>query len=209
MSTSTRWFDGVGAACGLLVFSPIMAAVAAAIWWDDRGPVLFRQPRVGRDRRPFMILKFRSMQDGRITRVGRVIRVTGLDELPQFINVLRGEMSAVGPRPLTEDDVRRLGWAGAEFDFRWQANPGLTGLAQLAGADSSKAALNLDRTYLAHRSLILDCRLIAWSFAVNVFGKARVRAWLRSSRVVDRLRRGQTGVRPGSDRGQTTGLTPV
>src|SRR5688572_2915166 len=139
MSTSRR-MDILGASAGLLVFSPVMAVIAAAIWLEDRGPVLFRQERLGRDRRPFTILKFRSMRDGRVTRIGRLSRTTGLDELPQFINILRGEMSAVGPRPLTAEDVHRLGWTTAEFDFRWQRRPGLTGLAQMAGSGSSDAS---------------------------------------------------------------------
>jgi lipopolysaccharide/colanic/teichoic acid biosynthesis glycosyltransferase len=129
--------------------------------------------------RPFRILKFRSMRDGRVTRVGRLLRATGLDELPQFINILRGHMSAVGPRPLTADDVARLGWSGAQFDARWACRPGLTGLAQLAGARAGDDALVLDRVHAGGWSLSLDCQLIAWSFAVNAFGKTRIRRWLR------------------------------
>jgi len=91
----------VGATAGLFAFSPFMAAIAGGIVLEDGWPVLFRQERLGRDRRPFPILKFRSMRHGRITRVGRILRATGLDELPSFVNILRGDMSAVGPRPLT------------------------------------------------------------------------------------------------------------
>src|SRR5262245_58428785 len=109
---SKRVFDLVGATGGLLFFSPIGVLVAAAILLEDGGPVLFRQRRLGAGGRRFMILTFRSRRDGRVTRVGRLIRATGLDELPQFINVLRGEMSAVGPRPLVDADVARLGWTG-------------------------------------------------------------------------------------------------
>lgn len=119
------------------------------------------------------------MRDGRVTRVGRLLRATGLDELPQFINILRGHMSAVGPRPLTADDVARLGWSGAQFDARWACRPGLTGLAQLAGARAGDDALVLDRVHAGGWSLSLDCQLIAWSFAVNAFGKTRIRRWLR------------------------------
>src|SRR4026209_1753290 len=117
----------VGAVGGLLFFGPLMACIAAAIVLDDGAPVFFRRPRLGRLRRPFEILKFRSMRDGRVTRAGRLLRATGLDELPQFLNILRGDMSAVVPRPLTPDDVVRLGWSGPEFDFRWSCRPGLTG----------------------------------------------------------------------------------
>lgn len=189
MSTSHRLLDVIGAACGLLVFSPVMAAMAVAVWCEDRAPVLFRQERLGRGRRPFMILKFRSMRDGRVTRIGRLLRATGLDELPQFVNILRGDMSAVGPRPLTGDDVKRLGWTTPPYDFRWRSRPGLTGLAQLTRARSARAALVLDRAYLEHRSLRLDCQLIALSFAVNAFGKSRVRAYLGRTRI----RRGRVG----------------
>ena len=124
MSSLRRLFDLAGATAGLLVFAPVMIVVAAAVLIDDGRPVLFRQTRLGYRRRPFAILKFRSMRDGRITRIGRLLRATGLDEIPQFINILRGDMSAVGPRPLTEADVQRFGWTGTAFDFRWETQPG-------------------------------------------------------------------------------------
>jgi lipopolysaccharide/colanic/teichoic acid biosynthesis glycosyltransferase len=126
MSRSKRLFDLAGACAGLVVFAPAMAVIAMAILLDDGAPLLFTQPRLGYRRRPFSILKFRSMRDGRVTRVGRILRATGLDEVPQFINILRGDMSGVGPRPLTPADVDRLGWTGAEVEFRWQVKPGLT-----------------------------------------------------------------------------------
>ena len=124
-------FDVVGASAGLLVFAPVIALAAAAVFVDDGRPLFFRQKRLGYRRRPFSIIKIRTMRDGHVTRVGAVLRATGLDEVPQFINILSGEMSAVGPRPLTEGDVQRLGWIGTAYDFRWQVKPGLTGLAQI------------------------------------------------------------------------------
>jgi lipopolysaccharide/colanic/teichoic acid biosynthesis glycosyltransferase len=172
-----RLFDLCGAAGGLVFFAPIMAVAAAAILLDDGRPVLFRQARLGLHQRTFDILKFRSMRNGRITRVGAVLRVTGLDELPQFVNILRGELSAVGPRPVTAADAERYRWAGSEADVRWTVKPGLTGLAQLAGR-SVEESLALDRRYVHDRSLALDCRLIAMSFVVNVVGKARARRLL-------------------------------
>jgi lipopolysaccharide/colanic/teichoic acid biosynthesis glycosyltransferase/tetratricopeptide (TPR) repeat protein len=175
---SKRLFDLVGAAGGLLAFSPLMAVIAAAIVVEDGRPVLFRQQRVGRNRRPFTILKFRSMRDGRVTRVGRMLRVTGLDELPQFINILRGDMSAVGPRPLTASDVARLGWMAPRHDFRWRVRPGLTGLAQVTAARSGRLSLGLDRRYVARQRLSLDVCLVAVSFAINALGKKRVRRLL-------------------------------
>jgi lipopolysaccharide/colanic/teichoic acid biosynthesis glycosyltransferase len=180
--TAKRLFDLVGATAGLVAFSPAMAVIAVAIIVEDGWPVLFRQGRLGRQRRPFTILKFRSMRDGRITRVGRMLRATGLDELPQFINILRGDMSAVGPRPLTESDVMRLGWTARRYDFRWRVLPGLTGLAQVTEAGSSRQSLSLDRCYVARSSLLLDMRLVAVSFAINAFGKRRVRRLLARSR---------------------------
>jgi lipopolysaccharide/colanic/teichoic acid biosynthesis glycosyltransferase len=173
-----RAFDIAGAAGGLLFFSPVCLLVAIAILLEDGRPVLFCQDRLGGGRRRFTILKFRSMRDGRITRVGRVLRDTGLDELPQLLNVLRGDMSAVGPRPLIEADVMRLGWTTSHYDFRWTVPPGLTGLAQVIGPRSPRASLFLDRTYIARQNLRLDVRLIALSFAVNAFGKQRARELL-------------------------------
>src|SRR5438105_6352653 len=131
-----RAFDVAGACAGLLVFAPVFALVSAAVLIADGRPLFFRQPRLGYRRRPFSLVKFRTMRDGRPTAVGRVLRATGLDEIPQFLNILSGEMSAVGPRPLTGEDVRRFGWTGPEFDFRWEAKPGLTGLAQIVGFPS-------------------------------------------------------------------------
>ena len=194
MTRTQRAFDVAGAAAGVAAFSPVMAAVAVAILIDDGGPVLFRQERLGIGRRPFEIFKFRSMRDGRVTRVGRVLRATGLDELPQFINVLRGDMSAVGPRPLTAEDVSRFGWDGRAFDFRWTCHPGLTGLAQLAGARADDNALAMDRVHVDGWSPWLACQLIAWSVAVNLFGKARTRRWMR--------RRLFAGARAGAAPGQ-------
>jgi lipopolysaccharide/colanic/teichoic acid biosynthesis glycosyltransferase len=173
-----RAFDLAAAAAGLVVFAPIMAAASLAIRLDDGGPVLFRQVRVGYRRRPFVILKFRSMRDGRVTRVGRVLRATGLDEVPQLFNILRGDMSGVGPRPLTAADVARLGWDEAGVDFRWEVKPGLTGLAQLMGAGTSTASLALDRAYCTEWDPALDSQLIAISIAVNALGKRRVRRWM-------------------------------
>src|SRR3954469_25259639 len=169
-----RAFDIVGAAGGLLFFGPVMVASALAILLNDGAPILFRQPRLGRRRRSFEIVKFRSMRDGRVTRVGAVLRSTGLDELPQFLNILRGDLSAVGPRPVTEEDARRFGWLAPHASSRWELSPGLTGLAQLA-ARSPAESLALDRCYARRQSLALDCRIVMMSFVVNVLGKSRAR----------------------------------
>ena len=177
MTGVRRAFDVCGALGGVLFFGPVMVCVSAAILADDGGPVLFRQARLGRGRRTFEIVKFRSMRDGKVTRVGRVLRATGLDELPQFLNILRGELSAVGPRPVTEEDARRFGWTGPSAAARWHVNPGLTGLGQLAGRSPAEQIL-LDRSYARRRSLGSDCRIVAMSFVVNALGKARARKLL-------------------------------
>lgn len=172
-----RLFDIVGAVGGLLFFGPLMVVIALAIGLDDGRPVLFRQARLGRGRRTFRIWKFRSMRDGRITRVGRLLRASGLDELPQFFNILAGDLSAVGPRPVTEQDARRFGWIGPSAAARWRLTPGLTGLGQLAGR-SPQERLRLDRCYARRRSLAFDCRMVAASFVVNLLGKPRARRLL-------------------------------
>ena len=178
-----RAFDVAGALAGLVFFALPMAAITLAIVLTDGRPILFTQERLGRARRPFTILKFRSMRDGAVTPIGRVLRASGLDELPQLLNVLRGDISAVGPRPLTASNVDRLGWGAPACDFRWKVPPGLTGLAQVVGTRSARHALRLDRCYLTHRTMALDLQLVAWSFAINVIGKTRVRRLLARSRV--------------------------
>ena len=175
---SKRLIDVAGAIAGLAVFSPLMALIAAAILVEDGGPILFRQERLGEARRPFRIIKFRSMRGERVTGVGRLLRATGLDELPQLCNILRGEMSVVGPRPLMEADVQRLGWSGPRYDFRWRVLPGLTGLAQVMGAQAARRSAILDRCYIARQSVWLDVRLVTLSFAINAFGKRRIRQFL-------------------------------
>ena len=141
-----------GTACA--AFAPLIAGVAVASWLEDSGSPLFAQSRVGRERRPFTILKLRSMRGQRVTRVGRWLRRTGIDELPQFVNVLRGEMSVVGPRPLTQQDVERLGWHDEPHDWRFATNPGITGLSQLFARPTLRATRRLDRLYLQRQNLL-------------------------------------------------------
>ena len=184
-----------------------MAVVTVAILLEDGWPVLFRQERLGHVRQPFVILKFRSMRDGRITRVGRILRATGLDELPQFINILRGEMSAVGPRPLTEADATRLGWMVSRYDFRWRVLPGLTGLAQVTEARSGRLSLGLDRRYVARQSLALDLGLVAVSFAINALGKTRVRRLLSRAGRSQRVQRFKGSQVQGSVQGSEVRFT--
>jgi lipopolysaccharide/colanic/teichoic acid biosynthesis glycosyltransferase len=191
MSTGQKAYPGkraldllvAGTACA--TFAPLVAGIAVATWLEDSGSPLFAQPRVGRERKPFTILKLRSMRGQQVTRVGRWLRRTGIDELPQFVNVLRGEMTVVGPRPLTQPDVERLGWHDARHDWRFAGKPGITGLAQLLAQPMQRSARRLDRLYLQRQSLALDLQLIALSFAVNVAGKRNVRRLLRAASLHD------------------------
>jgi lipopolysaccharide/colanic/teichoic acid biosynthesis glycosyltransferase len=184
-----RVLDVAVAAFLLLVLTPLVVAVAAAIKADSRGPVFYRCPRVGRNGREFKMLKFRKMRDDasgvaltaadddRFTRLGRFLASSKLDEIPQLWNVLRGTMSLVGPRP--ED----LGFVTRErraYDAILRVRPGITGLTQLAFARESeildptdrvghyvRALLpqkaKLDCLYVARRSVAMDLRILAWT----------------------------------------------
>jgi exopolysaccharide biosynthesis polyprenyl glycosylphosphotransferase len=178
-----RTMDVLGSSLALVFNAPLLALMGVAIKLDSRGPVLFRQERIGRAGRTFTLLKFRTMvvdaeekaaglwersrdpnwlhidDDPRVTRVGRLLRLTSLDELPQLWNVLRGQMSLVGPRPLTpSDDHHVTGWARDRLDL----TPGLTGLWQVLGRTSIPFTemVKLDYVYVTNWSLWTDVRLI-------------------------------------------------
>jgi exopolysaccharide biosynthesis polyprenyl glycosylphosphotransferase len=161
----------------LIPAAPIMAAVALAIRLEDGGPVFYRQRRMTQNGREFDILKFRSMipnaekhsgavlasrNDPRITRVGHFIRATRLDELPQLLNILKGDMSIVGPRPERREIAQRYSRNLPEFDYRLKVPGGLTGYAQIYGKYNTTPAdkLRLDLIYIENYSLLLDIRLI-------------------------------------------------
>ncbi|NTY62232.1 sugar transferase [Mycolicibacterium sphagni] len=189
-----RLMDVALAACALLVTAPALLVIAVAIKLDTRGPVFFRQERTGRGGKPFRIFKFRSMtadaweqrmrvaqlnqsdgplfkmeSDPRVTRVGAFIRKTSLDELPQLINVVRGEMSLVGPRPLPTEEADRIDGAALA---RLDVSPGITGLWQVCGrSDLSYADLqHLDSAYVRSWSLSWDLRILLQTPQV-VFGR--------------------------------------
>jgi exopolysaccharide biosynthesis polyprenyl glycosylphosphotransferase len=178
-----RSFDLAGSSLALLVLTPVLVAIAIAIRLDTRGPVTFRQQRAGRHGEPFEMIKFRSMvvgaeqrqhellhlnegdgvfkisDDPRVTRVGRLIRRLHLDELPQLINVVRGEMSLVGPRPLPLAEDRRIeGWHRRRLDLR----PGITGPWQVLGSAKLpvREMVRLDYQYVADWSLWNDIRIL-------------------------------------------------
>jgi lipopolysaccharide/colanic/teichoic acid biosynthesis glycosyltransferase len=170
-----RAIDIVGGAAGVVLTAPVLALAALAIKLEDGGPVLFRQIRLGRGARPFEILKLRTMSvdaekhrsdgvveagDPRITRVGKLLRRTAVDELPQFWHVLRGDMSLVGPRPVPLPHLERY---DERQRRRLEVRPGLTGWAQVHGRASLPwpERIELDVWYVEHQSLGLDARILA------------------------------------------------
>jgi lipopolysaccharide/colanic/teichoic acid biosynthesis glycosyltransferase len=194
-----RTFDAAFAAAALLVSSPLWLVIPMAIKIEDGGPIFFPQNRVGLRGRVFMVLKFRSMRpdaealtgpvqatenDPRVTRVGRLLRATAMDELPQLVNILLGDMSFVGPRPLRpgEVDVRGDGQVTRLDEIpgyreRHGVRPGLTGLTQVyAPRDISRASkFRLDRLYIKRAGFWLDLRLILLSFWITARGTWEVR----------------------------------
>ncbi len=162
---------------GLIVASPVMLVVALAIKLEDKGPVFYKQKRVTLNGKVFEILKFRSMivdaekdgrsipateKDPRITKIGNIIRATRIDELPQIINILKGDMSIVGPRPERVEHVEKYGKEIPEFDYRLKVKGGLTGYAQIYGKYNTSAydKLRLDLMYIENYSVFLDIKLI-------------------------------------------------
>jgi lipopolysaccharide/colanic/teichoic acid biosynthesis glycosyltransferase len=186
-----RILDLTLATVALLVLAPIIVLTALAVRLDSPGPIIFRQRRLGRDQRPFTVLKFRTMRahadctphreytrqlitrgdakpegglyklavDDRVTRIGRRLRSWSLDELPQLINVLKGEMSLVGPRPVLEYEVDHYpGW----YMDRFAVKPGLTGLWQVSGRNerSYEEMVRFDVEYAQRKGLLLDIRIL-------------------------------------------------
>jgi len=188
-----RALDLVGASVMLAVGLPVMTAVAFGVWIESRGrgPILFHQTRVGLGGRPFRLHKFRSMRadaeadgvarwatvgDPRVTRFGRFIRKTRLDELPQLFNVLRGEMSLVGPRPERPEFVADLSSRLRFYSERHRVKPGLTGWAQLnyqygSSVDDAKKKLEYDLYYVKNTSLFLDLVILLETVEIVLWGK--------------------------------------
>ena len=174
-----RMVDVVASAIGLVVLSPLLAVIALAVKLSTPGPVIFVQVRQGRFHKPFRIYKFRSMRedasaadgftsrgDQRVTRVGRVLRRTRMDELPQLVNVLRGEMSLVGPRPETLEFARRMHEELPLYELRYLVRPGLTGHAQMKhgyamdNVADTRERLSYDLYYLCNYSMRMDVQIM-------------------------------------------------
>jgi lipopolysaccharide/colanic/teichoic acid biosynthesis glycosyltransferase len=172
----------------LLFFLPLMVLVALAIWCQDRGPIIFAHRRIGKDGRKFPCLKFRSMavdaqarlqdllardpqareewerdhklrNDPRVTKLGAFLRKTSLDELPQLINVIRGDMDVVGPRPIVDDEIAKY---GPRFKHYCSVNPGITGLWQVSGRNdtSYRSRVAMDCVYARSKSIGLDLKVM-------------------------------------------------
>lgn len=193
-SWAKRMLDMGFAVIGLVVTAPVWAVVPVLIRLDDGGPVLFRQSRSGRHGREFQATKFRSMHvdaerhgarqavagDARVTRVGRVLRATAMDEVPQLWNILVGDMSVVGPRALRPGEIEATGdgthvplEAVPGFGVRSLVRPGLTGVAQIYASRNLPRRLKFryDRLYIRRYSLWRDVRLILVSIWVSVSGR--------------------------------------
>ncbi len=180
-----RAMDLMLASAILFTLLPVLLLIAALIRLESRGPVLYRQPRNGKDMRIFTILKFRTMRPGddtcqqakrcddRVTRVGRVLRRTSLDELPQLLNVLQGDMSLVGPRPHPLWLDERFGAAIPNYTRRFAVPPGITGLAQINGCrgetpdvETMARRIDWDSRYVDRCSLALDAKILLRTAAV-------------------------------------------
>jgi len=186
-----RAFDFVVALICLLVFSPLFLYCYIAIRREKNGPVIYRQERIGRFGRPFFIYKFRSMvvdaetsgpklcsadEDQRLTKIGRFLRNHHLDELPQFWNVLKGEMSFVGPRPERKFFIDQIMEHDNRYQYLYQVRPGITSLATLYNGytdtmEKMLKRLEMDLYYLEHRSWWLDLKIIGLTFLNIAFGK--------------------------------------
>lgn len=174
--TAKRGLDFLAAAAGLVVLAPLLALLALLVRWQLGSPVLFRQPRPGQGGKPFLLLKFRTMREAtgadgqplpdhlRLTRFGRFLRASSLDELPELLNILKGEMSLVGPRPLL---LEYLPWYTPAEARRHQVPPGLTGWAQINGRNALtwEEKFTLDLWYVDHHSLALDLWILVRTVA--------------------------------------------
>jgi lipopolysaccharide/colanic/teichoic acid biosynthesis glycosyltransferase len=194
-----RTFDLLLSGTGLVVSSPLWLVIATVIKLEDGGPVLFPQDRVGLGGATFRALKFRSMiaaasahpprqahaHDPRVTRIGRLLRATAMDELPQLVNIFRGDMSFVGPRPLMPGEIEIRGGgelvrleAISGYETRHSVRPGLTGLSQVyASRDTPRTRkFRLDAIYVRNATFCLDIFLVAVSFWITFRGRWEIRA---------------------------------
>ncbi|WP_448522505.1 sugar transferase [Pseudothermotoga sp.] len=182
-----RIIDIVVSIIALILVSPIMLIIALCILFEDGRPIIFKQQRVGKDGKAFTVYKFRTMRNSqtsqakfatheqdRILRIGHIIRPYRLDELPQFLNVLRGDMSVVGPRPEQIDFASEYSQKIPFYDFRHIVKPGITGWAQIkykysSSVEETKEKLSYDLYYVKNRTILLDLKIMLHTFEVIIF----------------------------------------
>jgi lipopolysaccharide/colanic/teichoic acid biosynthesis glycosyltransferase len=160
----------------LLLSLPLLIVVSLVILLFEFENAFFFQMRLGLHKKTFIIYKFRTMKNGRITFLGKFLRKTGIDEIPQLINIIKGNLNFIGPRPLTQIDIERLNWTSKYYNVRWNIKPGLTGLSQLSPICHKKMTLFWDKYYVNHKNMILDVKIICASFLTLIIGKKRVKA---------------------------------
>lgn len=170
-----RIFDILFALIAFVVFLVPVLFIILALVVIERHPILFFQERIGTHKKPFRIFKFQTMVNNEITRTGLLLRKTGLDELPQFLNVIKGDMSIVGPRALMQSDIERFNWQSDYYNIRWNVQPGITGFAQIYGGQGLKTSWFWDKKYIQTHNLLKDFGVICLSFLINIFGKTRIR----------------------------------
>ncbi|MBN2893471.1 MAG: sugar transferase [Bacteroidales bacterium] len=156
-----------------LILMPFLIIIAIIIFVFMGTPVIFKQKRIGKNQKLFTIFKFRTMDNEKITFLGRILRKLGIDELPQLFNIIKGEMSLVGPRPLTEYDIKRLRWDSNYYKNRWKVKPGITGMAQLSKICNVKISWFYDKYYVNHRSLCLNLKILTKSIFIPFLGKKK------------------------------------
>ena len=155
----------------LIISIPVLISLALAIYFTSGSNIIFKQKRVGINRSEFIIYKFRTMKQNKITPLGRLIRKLGIDELPQLVNIINGDMAFVGPRPLTREDINRLGWNNASFSKRWTVKPGITGKAQLISICDASLSIQNDIWYVENQSFWVDLNILSKSILVPLIGK--------------------------------------
>jgi lipopolysaccharide/colanic/teichoic acid biosynthesis glycosyltransferase len=170
-----RIFDLLFSFVALVIFAIPTIIISFLLKFKEGHSVLFRQERIGKNKKTFQILKFQTMVNEVPTRTGKLLRKTGLDELPQFLNVLKGEMSIVGPRALTNYDIERLSWNDDYYSIRWKQKPGITGYAQIYGGQHKKTSWFWDKYYIKNNNVFIDFTIVIISFLMNIFGKTKIR----------------------------------
>lgn len=182
MNTIKRLFDILFSSIGIIIFAIPMIIISLVLKFKEKHPIIFKQERIGLYKKPFLIYKFQTMVDEQVTPSGKILRKTGLDEIAQFFNVLKGDMSLVGPRALTDYDIKRLQWDDDYHSVRWSVKPGISGLAQIYGGQHRKLSWFWDMKYISNNSRLKDFYVLAVSFAMNLFGKTRVRRFIFRNR---------------------------